>query len=217
MKLNHQHLFIALIGLYFVLALSSCQRVTKVKEKAALKAVLERQRTDRSTSFLLKLDDYSPMIIDKDSKRIKVLKTYKPYVKIEIHYEGAFYNQTKDTIYFLVTRESWIKKDAKLPDSLKKDSNIKNTFTVCYLGIKQHDTIIIQDKFNPTIFFNDKDSKKRIYTEKLRQRIFDEFVDYVIEKRELYYDKAYFNDSVKENDNRAVFKPLYNLIEEKHN
>ncbi len=217
MTANRKLLPVLLISLYFVLALSSCQWVTKVKEKAALKAVLEPQRTDSFSPISQKLARYNP-IIDNESKRFfKMQESYKPFVNTEIHHESTFYNQTKDTVYFLSTLEAWVKKNIKLPDTLKKDANRKNTFTVCFLGIKQHDTIIIQDRFNPVIYIHEKNSKKRIYTEKLKQRIFDKFVDYVIEKRELYYDKAYFNDSIKESDNRAVFKPLYNLIEEKHN
>ncbi|PIE48390.1 MAG: hypothetical protein CSA40_00705 [Flavobacteriales bacterium] len=212
MTANRKLLPVLLISLYFVLALSSCQWVTKVKEKAALKAVLERQRTDKYITFSKDTAQYKSIIADKTKRLFSMSESYESYIDTETHYEGTFYNQAKDTVFFLSTLELWIKKNVKVPDTLKKDINKKYTITVCFLGIKQHNSIVIQHKFQPIIYFNEKYSKKRIYTEKLKQRIFDKFVDHVLENRRVSYDKAYFNDSVKENDNLLIFKPLYDLI-----
>ncbi len=213
MTANRKLLSVLLISLYFVLALSSCQYTTTAKNKRSLKGVLHLQKTDRWTTFAKNAVLYKPIIADEIKKIIKTQEKYKPFVYDEVHHEGVFYNRAMDTIYFLATLESWIKKDAKLPDSIKEDANKKGTVTVCFLGIKQHDTIIIQDRFHPDIYSYEKYSKKRIFTEKLRQKIFDKFVDHVIENRRVSYDKAYFNDSVKENDNLLIFKPLYDLID----
>lgn len=199
------------IILYFslLLLLIGCYKGIDNK-KQVLNGILELQRTDVYTDFSKYLLKYDPILKNR-IKNYPIKESYKNFTSSKIHKDGVFYNRGKDTVYFLYTLETWIKNEVQLPDSLKR---VNTSITSCFLGIKNNDSIFIQKKIQPIIYFNERETKKKLYTEEYRKKILTKFVNYVFEKREVNFEKSYFNlHELNNEENLKVFKPLYSLIE----